>query len=156
MKVLLISYNPSWISQKQLTDLFDLRREIRNWIAPFPGAVLVAVQEGTTPTHIQQMVGQGFPGAWFVVAEIDGSRTDGRTAQKVWDFINTPKSSGKWEATASKTLGEILAGMTPKETEATASKTLGEILAGRTPKTEATATRSLGELLSGKTPKKTG
>lgn len=72
----------------------DSRTEIQNWLAIFPGAVLIASKSDLAAlTGLLHVTAQGWN---FFAAEVTSSTTNGWMNQQVWDFINSPKSSGRW------------------------------------------------------------
>jgi hypothetical protein len=48
-------------------------------------------------TALTALIHLRFPLTWFVITQVDTSNTNGWINQRVWDFINNPRSSGRWE-----------------------------------------------------------
>jgi hypothetical protein len=83
------------VPREPVLEVLDSRREVLNWFAVFSNVVLLASRSDLTAlTGILQV---SLPGLWFVLAEVDSTRVNGWMNREVWDFINTPKSSGRWE-----------------------------------------------------------
>jgi hypothetical protein len=82
-------------TDKFILDFLDTRREVLNWYRVFPGTVLITSRADlaalTGVIHVSN------PWLWFTISEIDTARVNGFTNPQVWDFINNPKSSGRWE-----------------------------------------------------------
>jgi hypothetical protein len=81
--------------QKFVLDFLDSRPEVRNWFSLFPGTILVtSISDLTALTGLFHA---SYPWLHFLLAELDPSRINGFANAAVWDFINNPKSSGRWE-----------------------------------------------------------
>ena len=80
-----------------VTSFLDTRPEVLNWFLILENAILVVSREDAST--LAHLVHQQFPGRWILVTEVapDPHKTNGWMNQKVWEFINNPKSSGRWE-----------------------------------------------------------
>jgi hypothetical protein len=88
--------NTGTINRKSILDFLDTRKEILNWYAAMPDTILFVSRDSSF--SVSQLLSNRFGrDLTFILSEIDGVTTDGAINQPVWDFINTPKSSGRWE-----------------------------------------------------------
>jgi hypothetical protein len=78
-----------------LTNYLNSRREVLNWFAILPAAILVVSRMNAT--DLKNIIHAGFPNLWFMISEIDPAKINGWMNKPAWDFINNPKSSGRWE-----------------------------------------------------------
>lgn len=83
------------VSQKFILDFLDTRPEVLNWYSVPPATVfIVSRQDLVALTGILHVA---YPWLNFTLAATDGSSINGFMNKEVWDFINNPKSSGRWE-----------------------------------------------------------
>jgi hypothetical protein len=99
MKTYLISFtSPKYpsVNRKQILDLLDTQIIIKNWYGIMPYAILVSCEDDISSTDISKVIGGRFPSnLTFLVTETTSA--DGLANKEVWDFINKPKSSGRWK-----------------------------------------------------------
>ncbi|KOY32279.1 hypothetical protein NB614_09010 [Vibrio parahaemolyticus] len=97
MQVFLISFtSPTFpaISREEILDFLDTQSIIKNWYAVLPNAILVVTDYGI-PEITQIMTGRFSHNLTFLVT--DASQANGLANQEVWDFVNNPHSSGRWQ-----------------------------------------------------------
>ena len=83
------------VPRELILELLDSRPEVLNWLAVFPNTVLLASRSDLTAlTGILRI---SHPWLWFILLEVDPLKANGWMNGEVWDFINSPKSSGRWE-----------------------------------------------------------
>ena len=96
MKAYLISFtSPDYpnIERQTILDFLDTQRIIKNWHAVMPNAILVASESGIS--EISKILSDRFPqNITFLVT--DASQANGLANEKVWNFVNSPQSSGRW------------------------------------------------------------
>jgi hypothetical protein len=80
--------------QQQVLDFLDTRPEILNWFSILPNSIFI-VSDKTT-IELTKIIHDRYPNAMFAISPIDPSQTGGWLTQLAWDFINNPKSSGRW------------------------------------------------------------
>lgn len=80
--------------RQQIVDYLDTRPEVKNWFAFLPTAILVISDRNAS--DLAKIFREKFPARLFMVSEVQGTTTDGWQNQNVWDFLNNPKSSGRW------------------------------------------------------------
>ncbi len=73
----------------------DTRSEVLNWFKILSNAILIVSRSDATA--LSALIHLQFPAMWFVLTEVDKSKINGWINQPVWNFINDPKSSGRWE-----------------------------------------------------------
>ena len=83
------------VEQRFILDFLNTRPEVLNWYSLPPATVFVVSRSDLTA--LTGLVHATYPWFNFTLAQIDGSRINGFINAQVWDFINTPKSSGKWD-----------------------------------------------------------
>lgn len=156
MKVYTISFDPYAISQYQLVNYLDQQPAIiRNWYIPFTGTVLIA--STNTLLDLTNFMSSIYPSHTFLISEISANNAVGRLQPNAWEFINQPKSSGRWEYLSSSgtlasipppfpsTLATALAGLNPPRMPSSIS----DMIKGLNP-TPNTPSTSLGDLLKSK------
>ena len=94
-KVFFLAF-PPLLGLTTVTGFLDTRPEVLNWLTLFPDMVLIVSVENTS--KLSALMREQFPNFFFFISEIDPLKTDGWLPQVVWDFINAPKSSGRWDA----------------------------------------------------------
>lgn len=94
LKPFLVIFDNSQLPRQTLLDHLDTRSEIKNWFAFLPSAVVVVSDQ--TASSVAACIRTGFPNQLFIVTEISSGANDGWLGKNVWDFINNPKSSGRW------------------------------------------------------------
>jgi hypothetical protein len=93
-KVYLLTTNGMW--WQRLTGFLDMRPEVLNWFMVFGGNA-IPIASRADVTTLTRLIHEGLPDHWFILAEVDPLKTNGWVNEQVWDFLNAPKSSGRWE-----------------------------------------------------------
>jgi hypothetical protein len=83
--------------QKELLAFLDTKFAVKNYYAPFVGAILLVTSPEQNIQTVKDMLHQRFPDALFVVTRLDPASAQGWMPKLFWDFINEPKSSGHWD-----------------------------------------------------------
>ena len=78
-----------------VTAFLDTRPEILNWYSIFPGSILLVSR--TDLLGLTGIIHAGYPWLFFHLAKLDGGSLNGFMNAEVWEFINNPRSSGRWE-----------------------------------------------------------
>lgn len=99
MKVYILAFNDFMGIQKAVLDFLDTRREILNWCSVLPHSILIVSDRPIA--ELNQIFASQFPGRYFLLSEIRGQTSNGLLPRFAWDFINTPKSSGRWPDSSS-------------------------------------------------------
>src|SRR5712664_3368283 len=92
MKVFLFTFG---LDRKPIIDFLDLQPAVLNWFAINWQAILIVSQAEVTT--LSMMIRRQFPELLFIITEVDRTKTNGWINKAVWDFINSPKSSGRWD-----------------------------------------------------------
>ena len=92
-KIYLLATNAGW--WQRVTGFLDMRPEVLNWFMVFGANTLLVVSRTDVHT-LTNVIHQGLPDMWFILAEIDPRKTNGWLNPQVWDFLNNPKASGRW------------------------------------------------------------
>lgn len=79
-----------------LTAFLDTRPEVLNWYAVLPGMILVVSRSDLIA--LTGVIHAVFPWLRFLLCEISSETANGYMSREVWEFVNTPRSSGRWEA----------------------------------------------------------
>lgn len=98
MKPYLLVFNTTLVGRDEMLIFLDSRPEILHWLSVFPGAVFVISEHDANA--LTRIVHQRFPQTLLVVTEVSPStpgKTDGWLFPQNWNFINEPKSSGRWK-----------------------------------------------------------
>lgn len=84
------------VSRQDVLDFLDTRREVLNWFAAMPFTIILVSR--TTHDVLSEMLRVRFGNdITFLLTQIQSHTIDGFINKPVWDFINNPKSSGRWE-----------------------------------------------------------
>jgi hypothetical protein len=98
MNVYMLSFtsNSGVITRQDILDFLDTKKEVLNWFAAMPFTViLVSKQSHNTLSEMLRIrFGNNIT---FLLTQIVPHTIDGYINKQVWDFINDPKSSGRWE-----------------------------------------------------------
>lgn len=78
-----------------VTAFLDTRREVLNWYMAMPGLIMVVSRSDLLA--LTGIIHAGLPWMHFVLNEIHPESVNGFIGRGVWDFINNPQSSGRWE-----------------------------------------------------------
>jgi hypothetical protein len=82
------------VDRAPILAFLDTRPEILNWLAVSGNSVLIVSKSDVTA--ITALLHFQFPWLWFLITEVDRGAVNGWANREVWDFINNPKSSGRW------------------------------------------------------------
>lgn len=96
MKIFML--NTSEPTEKMIPKL-DSISAIRNWFRYIPTCYILLGEDSSSAAEISQLIRTAAPGVVFIVAEVHGYAMDGWIAQKLWDFVNDPKDSGRHSPT---------------------------------------------------------
>ena len=96
-RVLLLTFNGD---AEPIRGFLDTRREVLNWFKILSNAILIVSRSDANA--LAELIHLQFPYIWFVITEVDTTKTNGWINQLVWDFINRPSSSGRWEPESKK------------------------------------------------------
>lgn len=94
LKPYLLVFDSSEITRQALLDHLDTRPEVKNWFAFLPTGIFIISDR--TALQLTQAVREGLPTASLLISEVPAGANDGWLGKNVWDFINSPKSSGRW------------------------------------------------------------
>lgn len=95
MRAFLLSFNDSVVARKTMLDFLDTRPEVVNWYAPLQGAVFIISNSDARGLGV--LIHAAYPILYFVIAELPRGYNDGFLPAAAWQFINDPKSSGRWK-----------------------------------------------------------
>jgi hypothetical protein len=104
MKVYLLIYShPNinlWLyemvdKRTAIVKYLDTRPEVLNWVTPFPNGILVTSESDAAT--LARLLDKEFTGYHFLIAEIPQGTSNGMLPPEIWEFINKPKSSGRWQ-----------------------------------------------------------
>lgn len=88
MKAFILSFSDE-VSEQEVLDLLDRRREVLNWLRVLPNTVfLVSNVNAETLTNI---LARKFPDSFFVISEYNTRRANGMLTDDAWEFLNNPK-----------------------------------------------------------------
>jgi hypothetical protein len=80
--------------RQDILNYLDTCREVKNWYAFMPEAIFII---SDVDAHVLTKVFQRkYPNRNFMITEIPVGRNNGWLNSQEWDFINHPKSSGRW------------------------------------------------------------
>jgi hypothetical protein len=90
-----LNFNPLSLSRQLLLDFLDTQPDVANWLTAnaLPGQVIVVSERSSS--EVAALIRTRFSGESFTVSSV--SEIDGWINQGYWDFVNAPKSSGRWD-----------------------------------------------------------
>ena len=91
-KVYLLSHA---VERKFITGFLDTRPEILNWYSILQGSILLVSR--TDLLGLTGIIHAAYPWLHFYLVEVDRASTNGFMTPKVWEFVNNPRASGRWE-----------------------------------------------------------
>lgn len=94
LKPFVVAFDNTQINRQAVLDFLDTRPEVKNWFAFMPSAIFIISDK--TASQIAEAIRSGLPGKNLFVSEVPRGANDGWLGGNVWDFINTPKSTGRW------------------------------------------------------------
>ena len=91
----LFSFNATMGTRQQVLTYLDSLPQVLNWYAVLPEAVIIISRQSSS--KLSDLIHQRYPLSYFIIAEIPRDNNNGWLPKTAWDFINNPKSSGRWE-----------------------------------------------------------
>src|ERR1035437_4102748 len=107
-RCLVIDFNPFSLGRRELLQHLDTLPDVWNWFTALPGQVIIVSEQ--TAYDIGAVIRARFPNQFFTVSGI--TAIDGWMTKEFWDFVNNPKSSGRWEGISP--LAQLLLASPPK------------------------------------------
>ncbi|MEK9509444.1 hypothetical protein WI460_14705 [Gemmatimonadota bacterium Y43] len=83
------------VDARFLTTFLDGRPEILNWLIVMPGMMVVVSRSDLLA--LTDILHAAFPWLKFMLTEVQSHTVNGFMDNAVWDFVNNPRSSGRWE-----------------------------------------------------------
>ena len=84
------------VSRQNILDFLDTRREVLNWFAAMSFTIIIVSRESHNLLN-KLLVNRFGEDITFLLTKVEPHTIDGFINKPVWDFINEPKSSGRWE-----------------------------------------------------------
>lgn len=81
-------------NRQDILNYIDTCPEVKNWYAFIPTGIIIISDK--TAHDLQAMFLRKYPGRFSMITEITRGNNNGWLNKEVWDFINNPKSSGRW------------------------------------------------------------
>ncbi len=94
MKPYLFSFNATMGTRQQVLDFLDTLPQVLNWYAPLPQSVILI--SDSPMQKLSELIHNHYPMSFFIITEIVDKANNGWLPREAWEFINDPKSSGKW------------------------------------------------------------
>lgn len=82
--------------REQFVAILDQTNKVRNWLTFLPNAI--AFVSAFDPYTLGQYIREKLPGKQFIFLPVFSSTTGGALPPHVWNFINNPTDSGKWQS----------------------------------------------------------
>ena len=90
----LLIFNQLEGSRQEILNYLDTCKEIKNWYAFMPEAIFIV---SDVDAHALSKIFQGkYPNRYFMITEVTVGKNNGWLDKTAWDFINNPKSTGRW------------------------------------------------------------
>lgn len=94
LKPYILVFNPDICPRQQLLNYLNTLPIVKNWFAIFPSAVFI-ISDESAHTLRSQIDGH-VNGSYFFISEVPAGANNGSLLPANWDFINNPRSSGRW------------------------------------------------------------
>jgi hypothetical protein len=94
LKPYLLVFNDTVTKRQQVLDYLDTCHEVKNWYAFLSNGIFIISK--LNASALSALIRNKFPDLWFIITEIPSGANDGWQTEVVWNFINNPKSSGRW------------------------------------------------------------
>jgi hypothetical protein len=99
LKPFLLVFDSTQMDRQTILNWLDKQSVIKNWFAFLPNAIVLISDQSTF--QLSELIRvNSKPLFDFVITEVINngliSSADGSMSKQFWDFINVPKSSGKW------------------------------------------------------------
>jgi len=94
-RIFIFAFNDLMGTQQSVLDFLDTRSEILNWLSVLPHSIFIVSDHDLY--QLTRVITDNYPGRFFVISEIKGMTSNGLLGIAAWDFINFPKSSGRWK-----------------------------------------------------------
>lgn len=94
LKPYVLIFNPEVCPRQTILDYLDTLPIVKHWYAFLSSAVFI-ISDASAHDLTDQLVGH-VNGSFFFVSEVPKGVNNGRLPKAAWDFINLPKSSGRW------------------------------------------------------------
>ena len=91
----LLVFNSYVVLRQDIVDYLDTRREVKNWFAFLPSAIVMISEEDVHKLSL--IIRERFSNMNFILTKIERNENNGWLNKAVWDFINNPISSGRWD-----------------------------------------------------------
>lgn len=89
-----VTFDPANGSRQDFLNFLDTLVEIKNWYAFLPGAVFVVSDRDLNT--ISGLIHKRYASRLFFVSVVSRGLNNGWLPQAAWEFVNNPKSSGRW------------------------------------------------------------
>ncbi len=90
-----LNFNPISLGRQLLLDFLDTQPNVVNWRTSNALRGQIVVVSERSCSEIAALIRTRFSGESFTISAV--SRIDGWMEQEYWDFVNAPRSSGRWD-----------------------------------------------------------
>ena len=94
LKSYVLNFDAGMCSRQTILALLDSLPSVKNWYAFLPSAVFI-ISDNSAHELAQSLLAK-VNGSMYFVSEINPAAHNGWLPKAAWDFINNPKSSGRW------------------------------------------------------------
>ena len=94
LKAYLLIFDVIAGSRQEILEHLNTCREVKNWFAAMPTAIIIISDK--TPDELRLAFQRKFPNRFHLVIAFEPNNYNGWLNKEVWDFIQHPKSSGRW------------------------------------------------------------
>jgi len=94
LKPYVVTFNPDIFPRQKLLEHLDTLPAVKNWYAFLPSAVFI-ISDQSAHALANLLLGK-VNGSYYFVSEIPVGAYNGWLPQAAWEFVNNPKSSGRW------------------------------------------------------------
>lgn len=91
----LFSFNCLAMPRQQVLDFLDTLPQVLNWYAVLAESIIVISEHNAA--ELRELIRNRYPYTFFIITEIPRGNNDGLLPKAAWDFINNPRSSGRWK-----------------------------------------------------------
>ena len=94
LKPYLLLFDVTFGNRQEILDHLNTCQEVKNWFAAMPTAIIII--SDTTPDKLRLAFRRKYPNRLHLITALEPNNYDGWLNKAVWDFIQHPKSYGRW------------------------------------------------------------
>jgi hypothetical protein len=94
LKAYVLTFNSEICPRQKVLELLDTIPAVKNWYAYLPSSIFI-ISDQTAHVLANALLAK-VDGSYYFVSEVPSGVNNGWLPEAAWQFINSPKSSGRW------------------------------------------------------------